>query len=90
MKIFTQMLCAAALLAASHSASAQTLYDNFETTRLVSYPVTQGTFNQAAANPGTNAVNGSSTCALYTRDGGQQYAVLVMKPNNARMADVAP
>ena len=89
MKIFTQMLCAAALLAASHSASAQTLYDNFETTRLVSYPVTQGTFNQAAANPGTNAVNGSSTCALYTRDGGQQYAVIVVKPNNGRMADVS-
>ena len=90
MKIFTQILCAAALLAVSHSALAQTLYDNFETTRLVSYPVTQGTFNQAAANPGTNAVNGSPTCALYTRDGGQQYAVLVIKPNNARMADVAP
>ena len=89
MKIFTQMLCAAALLAASHSASAQTLYDNFETTRLVSYPGTQGTFNQAAANPGTNAVNGSPTCALYTRDGGQQYAVIVVKPNNGRMADVS-
>jgi len=89
MKIFTQMLCAAALLTASHSASAQTLYDNFETTRLVSYPVTQGTFNQAAANPGTNAVNGSSTCALYTRDGGQQYAVIAVKPNNGRMADVS-
>ena len=89
MKVFTQMLCAAALLAASHSASAQTLYDNFETTRLVSYPGTQGTFNQAAANPGTNAVNGSPTCALYTRDGGQQYAVIVVKPNNGRMADVS-
>ena len=89
MKIFTQMLCAAALLAASHSASAQTLYDNFETTRLVSYPGTQGTFNQAAANPGTNAVNGSPTCALYTRDGRQQYAVIVVKPNNGRMADVS-
>ena len=89
MKVFTQMLCAAALLAASHAASAQTLYDNFETTRLVSYPVVEGTLVQNAPNPGTNAVNGSATCASYARAGGAQYAVLVMKPNNARMADVA-
>ena len=39
-------------------------------------------------NPG-NPVNTSSTCASYARAGGAQYAVLVLKPNNARMADVA-
>ena len=89
MKIFTAILGAAALLAVGPHASAQTLYDNFENTRLVSYPVAQGTFTQNAANPGSTAVNSSPTCALYTRDGGQQYAVIVVKPNNARMADVS-
>ena len=44
MKIFTQMLSAAAVLMATTSVSAQTLYDNFETTRLVTYPVTKGVF----------------------------------------------
>ena len=89
MKVFTQMLCAATLLSASYSASAQALYDNFETTRLVSYPVVEGTLTQNTANPGSNAVNSSPTCATYVRAGGAQYAVLVLKPNNARMADVA-
>jgi len=90
MKVFTQMLCAAVLLTANYSATAQTLYDNFETTRLVSYPVVEGTLTQNAPNPAVNAVNGSPTCASYARAGGVKYAVLVMKPNNARMADVAP
>ena len=89
MKIFTQMLFMGVLLAAGSQASAQTLYDNFEATRLVSYPVAAGTFTQNTANPGSNTVNSSSTCALYTRDAGQQYAVIVVKPNNARMASVA-
>jgi len=89
MKVFTQMLCAAALLAVSAPASAQTLYDNFETTRIVSYPTVQGVFTQNTPNPGANAVNGSPTCALYTRDASQQYAVIVVKPNNATMANVA-
>ena len=90
MKIFTQLLSAAFVVAGVTSAAAQTLYDNFETTRIVAYPVAQGVFTQNAPNPGANAVNGSSTCALYTRDAGQQFAVIVVKPNNARMASVAP
>jgi hypothetical protein len=89
MSTFTKLICVAALAAGSTAAKAQVLYDNFENTRLVSYPTAQGTFTQNTANPGSNAVNGSSTCALYTRDG-SQYAVIVVKPNNARMADVAP
>ncbi|MDQ2773199.1 MAG: hypothetical protein M3Y54_22165, partial [Bacteroidota bacterium] len=90
MRFFTKMIGAAALVAAgTTAAAAQTLYDNFENTRLVSYPTAQGTFTQNTPNPGSNAVNSSSTCALYTRDGAQQYAVIVVKPNNARMADVA-
>ena len=91
MSFFTKMIGAAALVAAgTTAASAQALYDNFEATRLVSYPTAQGTFTQNTANPGSTTVNSSSTCALYARDGGQQYAVIVVKPNNARMADVAP
>ena len=91
MNVFTKLICAATLVAAgTTAASAQVLYDNFETTRIVSYPTAQGTFTQNTANPGSNAVNSSTTCALYTRDGAQQYAVIVVKPNNARMADVAP
>ncbi len=88
MKIFTSMMCLAAL-AAGTQASAQTLYDNFETTRLVSYPVALGVLTQNAPNPATNTVNSSSTCALYTRDAGQQFAVIVVKPNNRAMADVS-
>ena len=90
MKIFTKLLLAAGLaLLGGRAASAQVLYDNFESTRLVSYPVVEGTLVQTAANPGTNAVNGSTTCGAYTRNATPPYAVLVVKPNNARMADVA-
>src|SRR3982751_4250750 len=89
MSIFTKLICTAALAASGAAASAQTLYDNFETTRLVSYPVVEGTLTQNTANPGSNAVNSSATCATYVRGGAAQYAVLVVKPNNARMADVA-
>ncbi|GAB3875362.1 hypothetical protein GCM10028824_30560 [Hymenobacter segetis] len=90
MNNFTKILCAAALATgATQAASAQTLYDNFETTRIVSYPVVEGTLVQNAPNPGSTAVNSSSTCASYARQASAQYAVLVVKPNNARMADVA-
>ena len=91
MKNFTQALLMAAFAtgAGAAPAAAQTLYDNFENTRLVSYPVVEGTWVPTTANPGTNAVNGSPTCALYTRAAGAQFAVVVLKPNNARMDNVA-
>ena len=89
MNTFTKLICTAALVASGTAASAQALYDNFETTRLVAYPVVEGTLTQNTPNPGSNAVNSSTTCATYVRAGGAQYAVLVLKPNNARMADVA-
>ncbi|GAB3730538.1 hypothetical protein GCM10027594_12510 [Hymenobacter agri] len=90
MNNFTKLFATAALVAASSAAaSAQTLYDNFENTRLVSYPVVEGTLTQNVANPGSSTVNSSSTCASYARAGGAQYAVLVVKPNNAKMLDVA-
>ena len=89
MSNFTKLICTAVLAASGATASAQTLYDNFETTRLVSYPVVEGTLVQNAANPGSNPVNTSPTCASYMRGAGQ-YSVLVVKPNNAKMADVTP
>ncbi|WP_310398137.1 T9SS type A sorting domain-containing protein [Hymenobacter sp.] len=89
MKIFTPLLCLAAVLTGATSAVAQTLYDNFETTRLVAYPVAEGTFTQNAPNPGANAVNGSSTCALYTRSAAAQFAIVGVKPITGRMADVS-
>ena len=91
MKLFTNLLLAGASLALAHAASAQTLLDNFENTRRLSYPNTSGALVQTAPNPGTNAVNGSATCASYTRNGGVQYDYLVMTPNAApaRFASVA-
>ena len=90
MKNFTRLLCTAALATgAAQAVSAQTLYDNFETTRIVSYPVVEGTLVQNAANPGSNTVNTSTTCASYARATTAQYAVLVVKPNNARMDNVS-
>ena len=90
MSFFTKMIGAAALVAVGTTvAPAQTLYDNYENTRLVSYPVVEGTLVQNVANPGSTAVNSSSTCASYARAGAAQYAVLVIKPNNARMDNVS-
>ncbi|MFC6222370.1 T9SS type A sorting domain-containing protein [Hymenobacter artigasi] len=88
MNNFTRLLSTAALLTCATAASAQTLYDNFENTRLVSYPIVEGTLVQNAANPGSNPVNTSPTCASYARAAAAQYAVLVVKPNNARMDNV--
>lgn len=89
MKNFTRLLCTAALATGTAQAvSAQTLYDNFETTRIVSYPLVEGTLVQNVANPGSTTVNTSSTCASYMRGAGP-YSVLVAKPNNARMANVS-
>lgn len=93
MNVFTRFGAAvAALLTCSAlAASAQTLYDNFETTRLVSYPYTSGVLTQTVANPGANTVNGSPTCARYVRDAGTDYDVIVVKPTAApgKMANVS-
>ena len=91
MKLFTKLFLAGASLALGHAASAQTLLDNFENTRRLSYPNNSGALVQTAANPGTNAVNGSPTCASYVRSGPTQYDYLVMTPSAApaRFASVA-
>ncbi len=65
------------------------LLDNFENTRLVNYPSAQGTVNEAAANPGSNTINSSSTCASFVRDGSQQYATIAIQPKNGKFGDVS-
>jgi len=90
MNTFTKAFLTAALALAGRSAAAQTLYDNFETTRLVTYSYVDGTLNQATANPGSTAVNSSSTCAKYDRSA-SPYAVIVINPTASpgRMANVS-
>ncbi|WP_223648839.1 T9SS type A sorting domain-containing protein [Hymenobacter psoromatis] len=70
-------------------AAAAILLDNFENTRLVAYPSAQGTVNEAAANPASNAVNSSSTCASFVRDGSQPYATIVIQPKSGTFGDVS-
>lgn len=90
MNTFTKALLTATLALAARAATAQTLYDNFETTRLVTYSYVDGTLNQATANPGSTAVNSSSTCAKYDRSA-SPYAVIVINPTASpgRMANVS-
>ncbi|AMR29270.1 hypothetical protein A0257_20660 [Hymenobacter psoromatis] len=92
MKIFTTFLLASGLATlGNRAASAQVLYDNFENTRIVTYGYVSGAL-APVPNPGsattTNTVNTSATCGKYDRDA-SQYAVVVMNPTNAYMADVS-
>ena len=89
MKIFTKMLCAAALLVASQQASAQTLLDNFETTRLVNYPEAQGVLTQAVANPFSSAPNTSPLVAKFVRSATDTYSTIVIRPKDGTFADVS-
>ncbi|MGI4871694.1 MAG: T9SS type A sorting domain-containing protein [Janthinobacterium lividum] len=93
MKIFTRLFATATVLLTTSTlvGSAQTLYDNFETTRIVNYPYSSGVLTQNAANPGSNTANSSTTCARYVRDAGSAYDVIVIKPTAApgTMANVS-
>ncbi len=91
MNVFTKMLLLGAGLGLARPASAQTLLDNFETTRQLGYPNNTGVLTQNQANPGTNTVNPSPTCARYVREVTNSYDILVMKPAAApgRFASVA-
>ncbi len=54
------------------------VFDDFETNKLLTYSTaTTGVmYNESATNPGANAINSSSTVALYRRNAGDQYDVL--------------
>ena len=92
MPTFSRFLLALCLLAGfCRPASAQLLYDDFETNRRVTYPSADGVLTQNAANPGSNAVNSSTTVARYVRNGGNAYATININPATApRLADVTP
>jgi hypothetical protein len=90
MNLFTKLFLVGASALLARQASAQVLLDNFENTRLVAYPNNSGALTQTAANPGSNAVNSSSTCASYGRNAGVQYDYLVIKPSTgANFANVS-
>lgn len=50
--------------------------DNFEASRTLSYSTVTGTFNQVAANPAPNTINGSTTVGRYVRNSSQSYDLL--------------
>lgn len=56
--------------------SVETLYDDFESNRNLTYTFFNGTFNQAAANPGPDSVNSSATVGQYTRNSASQWDVI--------------
>ncbi|GAA3937081.1 hypothetical protein GCM10022406_21570 [Hymenobacter algoricola] len=90
MQRFTKiLLLAGILILGGPPAVAQVLYENFENVRRVSYPFVNGVFNQSAANPAANPVNGSTTVGRYVRDAGQQFDVLVINPLAPRLADAS-
>ena len=88
MNTFTKVLLTAGLALAGRAASAQQLLDNFETTRLVDYPSPQGTIT-AAANPGSNGTNTSTTVGSFVRDGSQYATISIQLKNSAKFASVA-
>ena len=88
MKIFTKLLCAAALLLTGQQAFSQTLLDDFENTRLLKYPAVQGTLTEGVDNPFSGGTNTSAKVAKFERDG-SPYATIATKPKNGIFADVA-
>ena len=68
---------------------AQVVYDNFEGNKVVSYVDKSGVLDTAVANPGPNAVNESSKCALYVRNSTKKFDNIKMKLY-ANLADVSP
>ena len=90
MNTFTKILCTAGLALVGRAAAAQTLYDNFETTRIVSYNYVDGALDQNANNPGSTTANSSTKCGKYDRSA-SQYAVITLTPtaSPSRMANVS-
>ncbi|PJJ52964.1 T9SS type A sorting domain-containing protein [Hymenobacter chitinivorans] len=87
---FTKALVLAGLLLPlGRAAVGQVLYENFETTRRVSYSYTSGVFTQTAANPAANTVNSSSTVGRYVRNTAEQFDVIVINPLAPRLADAS-
>ena len=85
MNVFTKLLCAAALLVTGGSATAQTLLDNFENTRLVDYPSAQGVLTPGVDNPASGGENTSSKVAKFVRSATDQYSTIALRPKAGGM-----
>lgn len=90
MNTFTKVLFTAGLALVGRTVAAQVLYDNFETTRIVSYNYVDGALDQAANNPGSSTANSSTKCGKYDRSAAQ-YAVITITPtaSPSKMANVS-
>jgi hypothetical protein len=86
MKTFTKLFLTGFGAMLAQQASAQILLDNFENTRLLQYPAKSGVLTESVANPASNTVNSSPTCASYARDAATQYDYLVVKPKSPNNA----
>ena len=62
--------------------------DDFESNRNLSYVTWTGSFNQAAGNPGPDAVNSSTLVGQYVRDAASEYDVIAA--DSPAVPDAAP
>ncbi len=58
------------------SLNVETVFDNFEEQRNLAYTYQDGTFDQAAGNPGPDSVNSSAIVARYVRNNAVQWDVI--------------
>ncbi|HEY8569970.1 family 16 glycosylhydrolase [Microbulbifer sp.] len=65
----------------------ETVLEDFESNRTLSYTQFDGSFVQNAANPQTDATNGSATVAMYNRSAAAQYDVIIAGTNAIPDAD---
>lgn len=65
-----------------------TMLDDFDSNRRLSYSTISGSLNPQAANPSADAINNSVLVAQYQRDGGSLYDVIVAQ--TTAIADAGP
>ncbi len=74
------------LFLAAMSLSAQTLWDNFEDTRIGTYGFNSGSFIPYFENPDQSGANTSQIAASYTRNAAELFDVIIL---DAQMADLS-
>jgi len=70
------------------SLNVESVFDNFEDQRNLTYTYQDGTFNQAASNPGPDSVNSSPVVAHYVRNSSVQWDVIAA--DTAGISDAGP
>lgn len=66
----------------------QTVYDNFEGNKVISYSAKNGVLDTTVANPAPDDVNKSAKCAMYVRNRAQKFDNIKM-PLNGKLSDVS-